>query len=88
MADPGGKGGWGSGEIETQSMIAYKALMHGCGKGGWGSGEIETGRCNHPHVGQRSGKGGWGSGEIETNQQCWFCCANTEWKGWMGLRRD
>ena len=39
--DDGGKGGWGSGEIETDTLqsVAYNILS---GKGGWGSGEIET----------------------------------------------
>ena len=40
--DQCGKGGWDSGEIETQDS---KILMDDnitCGKGGWDSGEIET----------------------------------------------
>src|SRR5712672_154895 len=38
----GGKGGWGSGEIETLSRLNNsRSSLYG-GKGGWGSGEIET----------------------------------------------
>ena len=40
---PGGKGGWGSGEIETAERDLYSSNRDG-GKGGWGSGEIETGK--------------------------------------------
>ena len=36
-----GKGGWGSGEIETRTP-EDQARYDRCGKGGWGSGEIET----------------------------------------------
>ena len=36
-----GKGGWGSGEIETLCLYGKSLFMSG-GKGGWGSGEIET----------------------------------------------
>ena len=36
-----GKGGWGSGEIETMPGFSASGRL-GRGKGGWGSGEIET----------------------------------------------
>ena len=36
-----GKGGWGSGEIETTEVVGKRNELL-CGKGGWGSGEIET----------------------------------------------
>ncbi len=36
-----GKGGWGSGEIETINTLTT-TKEPSCGKGGWGSGEIET----------------------------------------------
>ena len=37
-----GKGGWGSGEIETGYTQTQTVLIAIGGKGGWGSGEIET----------------------------------------------
>ena len=51
----GGKGGWGSGEIETSMMMRISVSWLGRGKGGWGSGEIETrnffeGRAEYPTV--------------------------------------
>ena len=37
-----GKGGWGSGEIETGLIRCSIWTLIPSGKGGWGSGEIET----------------------------------------------
>jgi len=37
----GGKGGWDSGEIETDKGV-LPCVGKGSGKGGWDSGEIET----------------------------------------------
>ena len=62
--------------------------MRSSGKGGWDSGEIET-EISTPHVAFKvRGKGGWDSGEIETNYHIAPSVINSEWKGWMGLRRD
>src|SRR6266852_2413879 len=42
----GGKGGWGSGEIETRLFCIISLNNARGGKGGWGSGEIETAQSN------------------------------------------
>ena len=84
----GGKGGWDSGEIETNSDQPVGGVKLS-GKGGWDSGEIETYHC-FPEVAPDTprGKGGWDSGEIETMERLLQFGCHQWWKGWMGLRRD
>ena len=66
-----GKGGWGSGEIETWLWEIQPLMKMLRGKGGWGSGEIETDNLTIFDGPNSGGKGGWGSGEIETCTCLW-----------------
>ena len=83
-----GKGGWGSGEIETLTELDRVETKAKVERVDGAQARLKLENEAEGPIERGCGKGGWGSGEIETLDSAQQEKAIFLWKGWMGLRRD